>query len=275
MNESTPHGTQQPVYTAPTTPQYGPQPPPPQPQPAPPPAPVQEVEPAPREIIIYSHSPLVYWWPVWVMGYVMAGLTWWYGQGHEVGGNAVTLHPASSLGVLFFLTLFLVIVISNVTVRGYASGMVILGIITVSVLLAYFGLWGPILGWFGDLNVYLNQGAYFWFSTLLFVVWLLTVFVFDRFSYWRIKPGQVTREYIFGAGSRSYDTENLVLEKHRDDLFRHWILGLGSGDLVIHTYGPKGRELSVPNVLFIGFKIQAIQRLIATEPSAFGHVAVE
>lgn len=258
------YGAPQPQPAATARPQYATQP---APQ-------AQAVEPEHPELIIYGHSALVYWWPVWVVGYVMALLTWLDGQRIEFGGGAITLHPGSNLGVLFFLTLFLVIIISNVTVRGYASGMVILGIITIAAVLAYFDVWGAILGWLGDLNVYLNQGAYFWFSTLLFAVWLLTVFVFDRFSYWRIKPGQITREFIFGAGSKSYDTENLVLEKHRDDLFRHWILGFGSGDLVIQTYGARSREINIPNVLFIGAKIHAIQHMVAMEPSAFGHAIV-
>lgn len=227
------------------------------------------------ELVLVSHSPLVYWWPVWVVGYVMAGLTWWYGADVPVGEAAVRVHPESSLGVLFFLTLFLVVVISNVGVRGYASGMVVLGLVLAAVVLAYFGLWGGILGWFGDLNVYLNQGAYFWFATLMLAIWALTVFVLDRFTLWRIKPGQITQERLFGAGSRSYDTENMVLEKRRDDLFRHWILGLGSGDLRIHTYGGRAQEIFVPNVLFIGSKIHAVQHMIATQPERFGHVAVE
>ena len=28
------------------------------------------------QVIIYGHSWLFYWWPVWVLGYVMALLTW-------------------------------------------------------------------------------------------------------------------------------------------------------------------------------------------------------
>ena len=31
----------------------------------------------PTEVVIISHSPLFYWWPVWVVGFLMAVLTWW------------------------------------------------------------------------------------------------------------------------------------------------------------------------------------------------------
>ena len=28
------------------------------------------------QVIVYGHSALFYWWPLWVVGYVMALLTW-------------------------------------------------------------------------------------------------------------------------------------------------------------------------------------------------------
>ena len=36
----------------------------------------------PREVVIISHSPLFYWWPVWAVGFLMAGLS--YGRGYLV-----------------------------------------------------------------------------------------------------------------------------------------------------------------------------------------------
>lgn len=56
------------------------------------------------------------------------------------------------------------------------------------------------------------------------------------------------------------------LEKQRDDLFRHWLLGLGSGDLQIRTSGATRELIEVPNVLFIGAKAKAMQRLISEVP---------
>ena len=48
--------------------------------------------------------------------------------------------------------------------------------------------------------------------------------------------------------------------------FRHWLLGLGSGDLRIRTSGATREEIEVSNVLFIGSKVAAMQRLIAEVP---------
>lgn len=220
------------------------------------------------ELKLYSHSSLVYWWPVWVVGYLMAILTYSFGQKYQIGQDGEWFHASSNLGVFFFLTLVLVVVITNVSVRGLVSAIVIMGIALVSVLLAYFGWWDTIFAWFGNLKIHLNFGAYVWFSTLMLLLWAVSVFIVDRMSYWHIKPGQVTRVFVFGAGSKTYDTIGMVLEKHREDFFRHWLLGLGSGDLEMHTTGATSERITVLNVLFIGSKVEVIQRLISEDPHA-------
>lgn len=248
-------------------------------QPAAPRSPVTQPTPAaavpvpPQEVVLYGHSPLFYWWPVWAVGYVLAGLTWWHGEPHAVGGGEIRLHPSGVLGVVFFLTLFLVVVITNVSLRGVASLAVILAGVTLALLFLLLGWWQPVLGWFGDLNVYLNQGGYFWFSTLLFVVWAGTVFGVDRLTSWRVTPGQLTRRAVFGGTSRSYDATHMVVEKRPDDAFRHAVLGLGSGDLRLRTRGPDAEDISIPNVLFVRAKLAHAQRLLAVEPTAAATVA--
>lgn len=220
-----------------------------------------------KELILYSHSNLFYYWPVWVVGFILSAVTYSADTPVQVGDNWVWFHPNSNLGVAFLATLFLVILITNIEVRGLASALVIVTAILVMVTLAYYDLWNPILMWLGGLQVQINLGAYFWFSVLMFIAWCVSVFIVDRFSYWRVTPGQITENHLFGAASNSFDTENLVLEKHRDDIFRHWVLGLGSGDLVFRPHGARNEEHSVPNVLFIGSKLKRIQHLIATEPA--------
>lgn len=228
-----------------------------------------------EELVVYSHSRLLYWWPAWAVGYLCALFTYLDGRPYQIGDIPTLFHPDSSVGVIYFVTLFLTILITTVTVRGLASVVVIMAVAFTTVLFAYLEWWDDILNWMGHLRIYLNLGTYVAFSTLLFVVWALTVFVFDRMSYWRIKPGQITHEFILGAAARSYDTENMVLEKYRDDVFRHWVLGLGSGDLLLKPYGADREQIHVPNVLFVGAKVARIQKMIATEPGAFGHVVLK
>jgi hypothetical protein len=234
-----------------------------------------EREGGPPAVRLYGHSSLFYWWPVWVTGYAMALVTYLGGQPHEIGNDVELIHTSSGPGVVFFLVLFLVILVTSVSVRGLASGMVILGAAFLIVLFAYFQLWDPILNWMGNLRIHLNFAAYFWFSTLLFVVWASAFFVFDRITYWEIKPGQITENFVFGSGSRSFDTEGMAVEKYRGDLFRHWVLGMGSGDLHIQTMGPQSQHIDIPNVLFIGGKIRIIQQMVAIKPDEFGHVVLK
>jgi len=251
----------------------------PQTVPVPQPAPPSTTETGPEEndleLRIYSHTTLFYWWPARVVGLIMTLVTYAYGQTAQIGSSVERFYPGNNAGVFFLFTLLLVILSTNITVRGMASGMVVLSIILVVVLLAYFGLWDDLLRWLGNLHIHLNLGFYFWFSTLLFTIWFLSVFVFDRMVFWRIRPGQVTQETIWGAASKSYDTENLVLEKHREDLFRHWILGLGAGDLRLQPYGANREEISIPNVLFVGRKLEIMQRMIATKPEKFSRAVVK
>lgn len=110
------------------------------------------------------------------------------------------------------------------------------------------------------------MGSYFGISSLMFITWVFTGFGFDRLSYWEVTPGQITRRMHFGSGSNSYNTQGMGLEKHRDDIFRHWLLGIGSGDLKIRTSGATHEQIDLLNVLFIGAKVDAMQRVIAEVP---------
>jgi hypothetical protein len=250
---------QQPVYVQPVYTQP--------PQSTTDPEQIRRVPEVSQSLVIYSHSNLFYWWPIWAVGYLMAVITWMAGHDFQVGNNQVRVHPSNNLGIFFVFTLVLVVLISNVTVRGLASALVIVAAALVLVLFAYFGLWDDIFGFVGSLTIYINQGAYFWIATSMLLIWLFAFFVFDRMTYWRVTNGQVTEVHIFGTSAKSFDTENMTFEKRRDDVFRHWLLGLGSGDLIVNAYSAGQREkLRISNVLFVAKKAHLIQEMIATEP---------
>jgi hypothetical protein len=220
----------------------------------------------PLELRIYSHSMFFYWWPVWLTGFIMALLTRVQGIQVQVGDGVEWYHPSKNLGVVFVAVLVTVILFTNVSLRGKASVIAILGVLCVTLLLAYFDWWDPILRLIPHLSIRMNLGFHLFIATVLFAAWLFTVFVYDRLSYWRIRPGQMIFESVIGGGEKSYDTRGMVFEKRYQDFFRNWILGFGSGDLNIITVGARAEQFVIPNVLFVNQKVAAIQRLIALRP---------
>lgn len=215
---------------------------------------------------VYSHSPIIYWWPVWGIGYLLAALTYFQGVTTNFNGVEVLIHPSPALGVLFTFTFLLVIVMTHGKVRGIASLTVIISMVAVVLFLAYVDWWDDIFRVMGKLAIFMNLGFYVLFSTAIFAVWGLAVFFFDRLDYWEFRPGQAIHHTVLGGGEDAYDTRGMVVEKLRDDLFRHWILGMGSGDLHIATTGAKKGDFVVKNVAFVGNKLLAIQRLAAMKP---------
>lgn len=209
---------------------------------------------------------MIYWWPVWVVGYIMALLTWLHPVRIQLGGTEVLISSRTSLGVIYCLVVLLTILITNTYMRGLVSLIVVLGVGFLALLFAYLDWWPDILSWFGQQTVFMDIGFYLFFSTGLLFIWLLVVGLFDHLSFWRIRPGQVTHEYVLGAVENSYETDNMVFTKQQSDLFRNWVLGLGSGDLQMQTMGGHGVLAKVSNVLFLNARMARIQSLIATKP---------
>jgi len=246
---------------------------------------------APREVRVYSHSFLMYWWPVWVVGALLALLTYMEGVPVTFSGKAailpdkaaalvgnkeaapsdprtvtVLIHPSQNLGVLFTFTFLLVIVMTNIEVRGMASLAVVISAITLVLLFAYLDWWGYILDAFGKLAIYMNLGFYLFTAVAMFIVWVLSTFFVDHFEYWSFQPGQMIHNRWMGGGAQTFDTRGMSVTKERSDLFRHWVLGLGSGDLHVAATGAKAAEYTIVNVPFVGSKLAAIEKLVALKP---------
>ena len=254
-----------------------------------------------KELRIYGHSNLFYWWPVWAVGFLMAGLT--YLDGHVMaivpqGTKLEQAQPAAdgktqdvlvapvgqamppakaadgdpsphlrvaknnNFGVIFAGTLLLVVMITNFTLRGLSSVIAIAGFVILALLFAQLGWWDTIFHWFGDLDVRMNAGGYLIIAIPLFFIWAFSTFIYDHATYLIFSRGQVRIRAHVGDGEVAVDAGGLLLEKKRDDLFRHWLVGLGSGDLHVKTGGPANLDFEMNNVLFIGTKLSRIQDLI-------------
>ena len=152
--------------------------------------------------------------------------------------------------------------------RGLASVIVIAGLIITTLVFAQFHLWDPIFRWLGGLDIRMNAGGYFAIALPLFLVWVFSTFVYDRYVYLIVTRGQIRIRQAIGDGEIAVDSTGLVLEKKRNDLFRHWLLGLGSGDLHVKTGGPSNLDFDLPNVAFVGSKIDRIQDLLRERETA-------
>src|SRR5208282_2850393 len=159
------------------------------------------------------------------------------------------------LGVMFTMVFLLVILMTHIAVRGMASMTVLITLFALTMFFLYMDWWESILAALGRLAIYMNLGFYVFFSSAVFLVWCLAMFIFDRLDYWVVHPGQMIHHTVFGGGEQSYDTRGMSVSKLRSDLFRHWMLGLGSGDLHIAATGAKSGEFVIPNVLFVGTKL--------------------
>jgi hypothetical protein len=253
----------------------------------------------PREVHIIAHSMLFYWWPVWAVGLLLAGLTWLDGhclaivpagtqvvEGFDGGKEALELpagahlpqDPAtgkpreptlrvasrSSYGVVFVVVMLLVIFITNVPIRGLWSVIVVVTVLLGTIILALMDWWDDILEAVGHSQVYINAFGYLAISLPLLVLWLVAVLFFDRRMYMVFAPGQMRVCQEIGSGEVAHDTLGMVVAKRRSDLFRHWLLGFGSGDLLVKTGGANAQQFEMHNVLFVGSKLQLIQQMLQT-----------
>lgn len=257
-----------------------------------------------EEIRVYGHTNMFYWWPVWVLGFLFAGLTYLDGHvmavvpvgtqvesgqvmpGHDETPRDVLVAPAgqavpplpgaapgepqtklrvaanNNFGVVFFGAILTVVMVTNFLMRGLASVIAVAAIVILGLFVALMGWWDAVLMWFGGLDVRINAGGYLTLSVPLFVMWIFSTFIYDHYTYLIVTRGQVRIRREVGGGEIAVDTGGLSLKKERDDLFRHWLLGLGTGDLHVKTAGPSNLDFELYNVLFIGTKLARIQEML-------------
>jgi hypothetical protein len=189
----------------------------------------------------------------------------------EVNKPHLFISQSSTYGVLFATVLLLVIVITNVPLRGLWSFVIIMFLVMLSIIFAFAGWWDSILRTISALAIHINMGGYLFISSVLFIIWLLTFLLFDQQLYMIFTPGQLKVRLEIGGGEKAYDTMGMTIEKQRSDLFRHWVLGLGSGDLIVNTGGSHLQHFDLPNVLFIGRKVKEIEDMLRERAVVKGH----
>jgi hypothetical protein len=163
--------------------------------------------------------------------------------------------------VIFVVVLLVITYLTNVPMRGLWSLLVVILVILMSIIFAAAGIWDRIFSMLALLSIHINLGGYLTIGLALLVLWLVNFFFFDRQIYMIFKPGQVRLRLEMGGGETVYDTTGMVFHKQRSDLFRHWVLGFGSGDLVIRPAGGH-QHIDLPNVLRVGRRVKEIEQML-------------
>jgi hypothetical protein len=263
------------------------------------------------QVVVYRHSNLVYWWPVWLLGFIFAALSY-FGDHHlaivpagtvaapdrqvevetsegqlelqkrdvlildakhrllkrtDVEGNTYIVQPRIYLpshrliGTVYMFVLLLVVVLTTITLRGLWSVLVLMTLVLLVIILYLSSALRPVFANIGQLSIYINMGGYLMISLVLFALWALNFFFLDRMTYMIFTPGQVRVRLEIGGGEMVYDATSMTVQKQRADMFRHWLLGLGSGDLLIFPLNAP-HPIELPNVLRVGQVVREIEQMV-------------
>jgi len=273
-----------------------------------PPPPNESGMKASDRIVVFRHSNLFYWWPIWFLGFIFAGFTYfddkhlavvpgktiaaeertvdvdgkgkmekrnvlilaegkklWYQLDED--GNREIVQPEifisdyKTLGSIYVIILLIVITITGITIRGLWTVFIFVLLTMLTFIFAAAGWWEIIFRKLGQLSIHINMGGYLLISTVLLILWVINFAFFDRQTYMVFTPGQVRVRTEIGGEETVYDTTGMAVMKQRNDLFRHWILGFGSGDLVIKPVGLPN-PIEFPNVMFVGSKVVSIETMV-------------
>ncbi len=220
----------------------------------------------PLEVKIYQHSMLLYWWPVWVLGFIMAAITRLGGERVVIGGETMWFHPSRNVGVVYLTVVLFVFLVTHTSIKGALASVILTVFVAASVLFAVLGWWDDLFSLERHLSIHMDFGFYLIVSTVLFLLWGASLLFFDRLTYSVFTPGQLTEKHVLGGGSRTYDTRGMAIYRLRADPFRHWSLGLGSGDVHVATTGAEKVALEFRNVLFVERKLAMVKQLSAMSP---------
>lgn len=224
----------------------------------------------PREVRLVAHSNMLYWWIVWLYGYVCAFATYINHVEVAFAGKQIKFFPEAWLGLSYIALVLFVIVFTNVRARVLHTF-----IIAAIVALALVGLewkWGlgSVFSFVPEIRVYMNLAFYMVMSTGLLLIWIVVVFGVDQLTYWRFHGGQVVERHRLGnAAGLVYDTRGMLMRRNPDDFFRHKLLGLGflgigTGDVVFKPAAAGSEPFIIENVWRSNEQQRRIERLLTS-----------
>ena len=118
------------------------------------------------------------------------------------------------MGPVFCVVLLLTVVITNVPLRGLWSFLVLLLMVVVALIISLVpNGWDSLLRTVGNLHIYINMAGYLFIATAVFILWFVSVFIFDQRTYMRVTPGQIQVCEHVGASIRNFDTIGSVVRE--------------------------------------------------------------
>ena len=202
---------------------------------------------------------LFYWWPIWLLGIIMALITYFdhtrlaivpdgskltetrsdeKGIYYELAvtkptqslmeAKTATRTPGEEafkprvsqkawMGPVFCVVLLLTVVITNVPLRGLWSFLVLLLLVVVALVISLVpDGWDSLLQKVGNLHIYINMAGYLFIAGAVFILWAVSVFIFDQRTYMRVTPGQIqVCEHVGRIDSQLRHDRPLVREAAR------------------------------------------------------------
>jgi hypothetical protein len=235
-----------------------------------------------QELKIIMHTGLLYWWPVWFVGFLMAAWTAFddyhmvlIPDGTTIEGTTITAPAGTTLdvpqvhvsrskvpGILFAATFGLVVGCSGGWMRGWRAYFFGAAVAAGVFLLSWVGLWGPLVDWASYLDVRINLGGYLVLATVLFLIWAWFFFFVDRQIFVVFSKSQIRIHNRILEEEKAFDAGGVAFQVKEYDWFR-WLVGGGAGDIVLRV-GGSPQPIELPNVLRVGRRLNEIEKLLRT-----------
>jgi hypothetical protein len=166
------------------------------------------------------------------------------------------------LNLAYVMLVFFVITFTNMRAEG-APAINLFLTITLTLVIAYFLGGKALMTYIPAFLIFMNSSFYFTFSVGILLLWLFSVFVYDRRKSWLVRPGRFTEERLFPKRSEAYDTSGLRLVVHSDDIVCHNILGLRLvGDITVAS--KDHGTVIIVNVFDAQHKVEQALQLVQT-----------
>lgn len=205
----------------------------------------------PASVKICGHSRLVYWWPVWFFGILLAIYNSAYGDQYLFEQLQKGPSVNSLINLCYLFLILFVVFVTNVRL-GLATTVIIMLLFCILLMYLYMALHFRIFEQVPAFLVFVNVKFLLVFSGGLFVIWFIAVVVIDRWHYSLISPGELkNKKFLKG---HDVTLEEVVIEDTKTDIPCHVLIGLGLfGDISI---GKQSDPKKWENVFMAGKKAE-------------------